>query len=95
MRPVLPFEKPTKRSSLKDITPFSESTIQLYPGGVYVDACAEIAALKKIDPAELSAHLFRKSNGKPIKVSELREAVKAVARSAGLDPSFFGAHSLR
>ena len=84
-----------KRSSLKDITPFSESTIQLYPGGSYIDACAEISTLLTKDPASPSDALFRKSNGQPIKVSELRDAVKAVARSVGLDPSFFGAHSLR
>lgn len=84
-----------KRTSLKDVTPFSSSTLQLYPGGSYIDACAELQALTRVDPASPNAYMFKKANGKPIKVSELRDAVKDIARSVGLDPSMFGAHSLR
>lgn len=84
-----------KRTSLKDVTPFTSSTLQLYPGGSFIDPCAELKALTRIDPAPSSANIFRKKNGKPIKVSELRDAVKQVARSVGLDPTMFGAHSLR
>ena len=39
--------------------------------------------------------LFCHDDGKPIKVRELRDMVKALMRSIGLDPNRFGAHSLR
>ena len=85
-----------KRTSLKNITPFSQSLVQFFPGGKFIDPVAEISALKRIDPANPDASLFRKPfTNAPLRVSELRDAVKAVARAAGLDPSFFGAHSLR
>ena len=85
-----------KRTSLKDVTPFHETTIQFYPGGEFIDAVAEIIALQIIDPASASDPLFRdpRSNT-PIHVSALRDTVKAIARAAGLDPANFGAHSLR
>ena len=84
-----------KRTSLTDITPFKSTTIQFYDGGEFVDAVAELIALQLVDPAKPDDPLFRCCGNRHIKVSELRDAVKAVAKAAGLDPAFFGAHSLR
>ena len=85
-----------KRTSLKDITPFSSSTIEFYPGGEFIDAVAELLALQRIDRADPHAPLFRKPrSNSPLRVSDLRDAVKAIARAVGLDPANFGAHSLR
>ena len=39
--------------------------------------------------------LFCWESGAPVRVSELREVVKALMQSIGLDPARFGAHSLR
>ena len=85
-----------KRTSLKDVTPFSSTTIEFFPGGEFIDAVAELVALQCVDSADPHAPLFRKpSSNSPIRVSELRDAVKAIALAAGLDPANFGAHSLR
>ena len=85
-----------KRTSLRDITPFSSTTIEFFAGGEFIDAVAELIALQHIDKADPHAPLFRKPrSNSPIRVSELRDAVKAIAKAAGLDPANFGAHSLR
>ena len=39
--------------------------------------------------------LFCWASGAPVRVSELRDVVKGLMRSIGLDPARFGAHSLR
>ena len=85
-----------KRTTLKGVAPVVSSPIQFYPGGALIDAAAELVSLLPIDPAAPSAPLFRDPlSGKPFKVSFIRATVKKVAAAAGLDPSFFGAHSLR
>lgn len=85
-----------KRTSLKDVTPFSQTTVQLYPGGAFVDAVAELDTLLSVDVCDSSSPLFRDPRSNThIRVSELRDTVKRIAAAAGLDPAFFGAHSLR
>ena len=85
-----------KRNSLKGVAPVVSTPVQFFPGGTLIDAAAELAALTRLDPAEDSAPLFRDpASGKPLKVSFIRATVKKIAAAVGLDPGFFGAHSLR
>ena len=83
-----------KRSSLKGVAPVKSSVVQLFPGGSFIDPVAELAALTVVDPQPPSAPLFRNGD-RPIRVSEMRRAVKECARVAGLDAAMFGAHSVR
>ncbi len=73
--------------------------MQFYTGGKLVDAAAELVALFLADPAPGSAlmrPMFRDpGSNRPLKVKDLRRIVKAIASAWGLDPGFFGAHSLR
>ena len=68
-------------------------------GGEFVDAVAEMNNLKRVDPvalgAESSTPLFRKPNGRPFKVEEIRDWVEKLMRAVGEEPSQFGAHSIR
>ena len=51
---------------------------------------------QRIDPAGPEAPLFREpGSNRPLRVSKIRATVKKVATAAGLNPDFFGAHSLR
>ena len=85
-----------KRTSLRGVAPVVSSPIQFYPGGKLIDAAAELVALMLADPARPDDPLFRDPySNRPFKVSYIRETLKKVAQAAGLDPSFFGAHSLR
>ena len=85
-----------KRNSLKGVAPSVSTPIQFYPGGSLIDAAAELVLLSIADPASTDSPLFRDpSTNKPLKVSFIRKIIKQVAAAAGLDPSFFGAHSLR
>ena len=85
-----------KRNSLRGVSPVASTPVQFYPGGKLLDPTLEFSALLKLDPASGSSPVFRDpSSNKPLKVSFIREMVKKVATAAGLDPSFFGAHSLR
>ena len=85
-----------KRSSVAGVAPVCSSPIQFYPGGSLIDPVLELEELTSCDPAQPSAPLFRDpSSNKPLKVSLIRDMVKRIAAAAGLDPSFFGAHSLR
>ena len=84
-----------KRTSLRDITPYSDTTVEFYPGGTFIDAVAELVCLSRLDPAPPEAPLFRDSRRQQLRVSVLRDTVKRIAAAVGLDPSFFGAHSLR
>ena len=85
-----------KRNSLKGVSPVASTPVQFYPGGKLLDPTLEFSALLKLDPASASSPAFRDPcSNKPLKVSFIREMVKKVASAAGLDPSFFGAHSLR
>ena len=85
-----------KRTSLQGVAPVVSTPVQFYPGGKLVDATAELEALKRIDPAGPDAPLFREpGSNRPLRVSKIRATVKRVAKAAGLNPDFFGAHSLR
>ena len=86
-----------KRSSLEGVAPAVSSPIQFYPGGKLIDVVAELDALVALDMlAAADAPLFRDTlSGKPLRVAVIRDAVKRIAAAAGLDPAFFGAHSLR
>ena len=85
-----------KRNTLDGVAPVVSTPVQFFPGGSLIDAAAELLALQGIDPTSPSAPLFRDpSTNKPLKVSFVRDCVKKVAIAVGLDPSFFGAHSLR
>ena len=85
-----------KRNTLQGASLQLSSPIQFYPGGTLVAAAEELSALFIADPAGPSDPLFRNpATNKPLRVSFIRDMVKRVAAAAGLDPSFFGAHSLR
>ena len=85
-----------KRTTLHGVAPVLTTPVQLYPGGKLIDPTAELQALLEIDPADPQAPLFRDPRyNRPLRVAVLREMVKRVAAAAGLDPAFFGAHSLR
>ena len=61
-----------------------------------IAAAEELVALVSLDAADPSAPLFRDpASNRPLSVAFIRATVKKVAAAAGLDPSFFGAHSLR
>ena len=85
-----------KRSTLTGVAPVVSTPVQFYPGGALIDAAAELIALSTLDPAPRSSPLFRDpSSNRPLRVSFIRDIVKKIAAACGLDPSFFGAHSLR
>ena len=85
-----------KRTSLSGVAPVASTPVQFFPGGKILDPVAEMEALLQQDPATADDFLFRNPVTKlPLSVAELRATVKAVAQAAGLDPRFFGAHSLR
>ena len=85
-----------KRTNIRGVAPVVSTPIEFFPGGKLVDAAAELSALKSTDVADGAAPLFRDpASGKPLKVSFIRSTVKQIAAAVGLDPGFFGAHSLR
>ena len=85
-----------KRTSLAGVAPIASTPVQFFPGGKILDPVAELDALFAKDPAADNDFLFRNPFSKaPLSVADLRAAVKEVAQAAGLDPRFFGAHSLR
>ena len=85
-----------KRNTLRGAALLLSSPIQFYPGGMLIAAAEELVALVSLDAADPSAPLFRDpASNRPLSVAFIRATVKKVAAAAGLDPSFFGAHSLR
>ena len=86
-----------KRTSFAGVAPVVSTPIQFFPGGKIIDAVSEVEEMLAIDPASNSdAPMFRHSpSDEPFSVDQLREVIKQIAAAAGLDPGFFGAHSLR
>ena len=68
-------------------------------GGSLLDPVKAVEAMLAADPVpvELEAEtpLFRRSNGRAIRVADVRMVVKVLMKSLGRDPARFGAHSLR
>ena len=85
-----------KRNSLRGVSPVASTPVQFYPGGKLIDPVLELESLLLCDPSDSSCPLFRDPHtNQPLKVSFIRDMLKRVAAAAGLDPAFFGAHSLR
>ena len=74
------------------------ATVVISGGGLMFDAVRELAAWlleRREKGISEDAPLFCWSNGDGITVAQLRGMVKALMESIGLDPSKYGAHSLR
>ena len=89
-----------KKTSIGAIQPGKNAIITLVRSRAALDPAAELDCLLAIDPvfgdARESTPLWRDtSTGLAITVCELRTLVKLLMKTIGLDPTNFGAHSLR
>lgn len=73
--------------------------LMLGGGGVLLDPVAALRELFELDPVSeaeaATTPLFRSGTGGAFKVKEVRSTVKLLMQYEGLDPTKFGAHSLR
>lgn len=64
-------------------------------GGKFIDVCAELDNLARVDPAGGDEPLFRRADGRPITHDDVNKILKKFAQDEGLNPAEFASHSLR
>ena len=65
-------------------------------GGTFIDAVAEVANMRRVDPAPEDAPLFRDpATNKPLSYDFVLALIKRIYEVAGLDPEQSGTHILR
>ena len=74
-------------------------TVLVGAGGTLLDAVREVIEYLQMDPVaeedEASTPLFRHGDGSAFSREDVAAMVKRLMQGIGLDPTFFGAHSLR
>ena len=76
------------------------SPIVIGGGGEFIDSCAEVINMLRVDPTapghERSTPLFRTpSDNRPLRYSDLLALLRALMLAIGENPAQFGTHSLR